>query len=182
MTDFKDSIKKFNRLIKYMERDALVVIGTEAVNHFKESFDNEGFTDRTLTKWEKIAGNYKVYDTLGSYLYDMEIIHIFNETIKKDTLIFKNLYNQFNLYSWQSYLPNNVNPFSISIGPEDPIFDKQNNRWDLFPLGDYPTESFNVWKNDTIIMKYRLTNIKYWIEDATPYCYKIVKEVAVKQH
>lgn len=43
MTDFKDSIKKFNRLIKYMERDALVVIGTEVVNHFKESFDYEGF-------------------------------------------------------------------------------------------------------------------------------------------
>lgn len=54
MTDFKDSIKKINRLVKYMERDALVVIGTEAVNHFKESFDNEGFTDRTLEKWEEV--------------------------------------------------------------------------------------------------------------------------------
>lgn len=37
------------------------------------------------TKWEKITGNYKVYDTLGIYLYNMEIIHVFNETIKKDT-------------------------------------------------------------------------------------------------
>ena len=139
-------------------------------------------TIQESSKWKKIEGIYKVYDTLGIYLYDMEIIHNFNEIIKKDTLIFKNLHNQFNLYSWQSYLPNNVNPFSIFIGPEDPILDKQNNRWDLFPLGDYPIESFNVWKNDTILMKYSLTNIKYWIEDVAPYLDTVITQVAVKQH
>ncbi len=139
-------------------------------------------TPPELTKWEKIAGNYKVYDTLGIYLYDMEIVHIYNDSAKIDTLVYLNLNDRFEIFSRQYFLPNNVNPFSISIGPEDPIFDKQNNRWDLFPLGDYPTESFNVWKNDTIIMKYRLTNIKYWIEDATPYLDTIIKQVAVKQH
>jgi hypothetical protein len=132
------------------------------------------------SKWKKIEGKYKVYDTLGSYLYEMEIIHIFNETINKDTLIFKNLHNQFNLYSWQSYLPNNVNPFSIFIGPEDPIFDKQNNRWQLITYGF--SDGCNIWKNDTIIMKFGLINIKYWIEDAKPYLDTIIKQVAVKQH
>lgn len=28
--------------------------GVEAVNHFKESFDNEGFTDETLEKWQEV--------------------------------------------------------------------------------------------------------------------------------
>ena len=105
------------------------------------------------TKWEKIAGNYKVYDTLGSYLYDLEIIHTYNDSLKIDTLIYLNLNNQFNLFSRQYYNPPNADPFYIRIGPEDPIFDKQNNRWDLFPFGEYPTEGFNIWKNDTILMK-----------------------------
>jgi hypothetical protein len=134
------------------------------------------------TRWEKIAGNYKVYDTLGMYLYDMEIVHTNNDVLKKDTFIFFNLHNQFNLFSNQPYIPPSSDPYRIVIGPEDPIYDKQNKRWDLFPFGEYPTEGFNVWKNDTIRIKYRLTNIKYWIEDAVPYSYKIVKEIAVKQH
>ena len=43
------------------------------------------------TKWELIAGTYKVYDTLGTYLYDLNISHIphpENETI--DSLRFDN--------------------------------------------------------------------------------------------
>lgn len=134
------------------------------------------------TKWEKIAGNYKVYDTLGMYLYDMKLVHTYNVALNEDTLIYFNLHNQFNLFSRQPFIPPSSDPFRVKIGPEDPIYDKQNKRWDLFPFGEYPTVGFNIWKNDTIRMKYRLTNIRYWIEDAVPYSYKIVKEIAVKQH
>ena len=31
-------------------------------------------------------------------------------------------------------------------------------------------------------MKYSLTNIKYWIEDAAPYLDTVITQVAVKQH
>lgn len=30
------------------------ILGTEAVNHFAESFQNEGFTDETLEKWPDV--------------------------------------------------------------------------------------------------------------------------------
>lgn len=30
------------------------IVGTEAVGHFKESFDKEGFTDETLNPWKEV--------------------------------------------------------------------------------------------------------------------------------
>lgn len=30
------------------------ILGTEAVNHFKEGFDKEGFTDETLNPWKEV--------------------------------------------------------------------------------------------------------------------------------
>lgn len=30
------------------------ILGVEAVNHFKESFQNEGFTDKTLNPWKDV--------------------------------------------------------------------------------------------------------------------------------
>ena len=45
------------------------------------------------TKWEKIAGHYKVYDTTGVYLYDMDLVHKtgFNLSgYEEDSLIFEN--------------------------------------------------------------------------------------------
>jgi hypothetical protein len=132
------------------------------------------------TKWDKIAGNYKVYDTLGSYLYEMEIIHTYNDVFKIDTLIYLNLNNQFNLFSRQYYNPPNADPFYIRIGPEDTVSDKYNKRWQLITYGQ--SDGCNIWKNDTIKMKFGQTNIKYWIEDAAPYLDTVITQVAVKQH
>ena len=36
----------------YIERDAPRIAATEAVNHFKKSFLDEGFTDSSLVKWK----------------------------------------------------------------------------------------------------------------------------------
>lgn len=46
--------QKLSRIISFLENDAKDIIGIEAVNHFKESFDNEGFTDTNLEKWEQV--------------------------------------------------------------------------------------------------------------------------------
>jgi phage gpG-like protein len=40
-----------NELNQFIENDIPVIIGVEAVNHFKQSFINDGFTDTSLTKW-----------------------------------------------------------------------------------------------------------------------------------
>lgn len=37
-----------------IETDIPDIIGVEAVNHFKESFDNEGFTNESLQKWPEV--------------------------------------------------------------------------------------------------------------------------------
>ncbi|AEA42125.1 hypothetical protein [Fluviicola taffensis] len=38
------------------------------------------------TKWEKIAGHYKVFDTTGIYLYEMDLVHIHNNTNNRDSI------------------------------------------------------------------------------------------------
>ena len=48
-------IDKLMAVMDYIENDVPLVIGTEAVNHFKESFTNEGFTDTGLKKWQSRA-------------------------------------------------------------------------------------------------------------------------------
>lgn len=47
-------IKKIERSLNYIKNDMPEIIGTEAVNHFKNSFQNEGFTDTSLEKWEPV--------------------------------------------------------------------------------------------------------------------------------
>lgn len=45
---------KIQRLTDFGKTDALDILGTEAVEHFRESFANEGFTDETLEKWPEV--------------------------------------------------------------------------------------------------------------------------------
>jgi phage gpG-like protein len=38
----------------WFNNDLPDIVGVEAVNHFTESFQNEGFTDETLVKWQEV--------------------------------------------------------------------------------------------------------------------------------
>lgn len=46
-----DLVRRLTEAEKYFRESVPVIIGVEAVNHFKESFQNEGFTDGSLVKW-----------------------------------------------------------------------------------------------------------------------------------
>lgn len=46
--------EKLDEIRRYREQELPDIIGTEAVNHFRESFANEGFTDETTTKWKDV--------------------------------------------------------------------------------------------------------------------------------
>ena len=47
--------RKLAEIKEVIESDTLKdIIGVEAVNHFKESFTNEGFTNESLTRWEEV--------------------------------------------------------------------------------------------------------------------------------
>jgi phage gpG-like protein len=44
-------IQKLQATQRYIDNDIPVLIGVEAVSHFKESFVKEGFTDQSMEKW-----------------------------------------------------------------------------------------------------------------------------------
>ncbi|MDD7438590.1 MAG: phage virion morphogenesis protein [Bacteroidales bacterium] len=47
--------KKQQELQEFMRSQALKdIVGTEAVNHYKRSFEDEGFTDETLNPWKEV--------------------------------------------------------------------------------------------------------------------------------
>jgi phage gpG-like protein len=47
--------EKMEQIKEFVRSDDIKdIIGTEAVNHFKESFQNEGFTDETLNPWADV--------------------------------------------------------------------------------------------------------------------------------
>lgn len=57
--DIKDFARKFpekmQKIKEFTNGDAIKdIIGIEAVNHYKESFQNEGFTDETLNPWKDV--------------------------------------------------------------------------------------------------------------------------------
>lgn len=49
---FPEKIEKLKRFAT--GDDIKDIVGTEAVNHYKESFQNEGFTDETLNPWKDV--------------------------------------------------------------------------------------------------------------------------------
>lgn len=135
-------------------------------------------------QWERFVGDYKVYDTLGTFMYDMSIVHdskvIYPNGQRVDTVILQNFADTFDLkYEFRETVNDNV----FSIGIFDSIVDKNNKSWHLSGLGYDPnaTTKENYLFNDTIIMYFKQTNIKYYIQEAQPYYYCDCKHVAVKQ-
>ncbi|TSJ47573.1 hypothetical protein [Fluviicola chungangensis] len=130
------------------------------------------------TKWEKIAGHYKVYDTTGVYLYDMDLIHI-HVSEQIDSLRFENFDSEFTFTVKQLY-PSPMNfPMCVSIGGHDTLYDSNSKRW---KLSAGISEEYNNFRNDTIHLNFQKTNINYYISDLTAYYACNCKQIAVKQH
>jgi len=129
------------------------------------------------SKWELIAGDYKVYDTLGTFLYDMSIVHVPNEADEYiDSLRFENFDGEFIFIAKQISADNY--PMHVNFGGQDTLIDSANKRWKLWG-GLF--DDFNNWEKDTIWMRFQKTNINYYIEDVTPYFQCDCIQVAVKQ-
>lgn len=68
--DISDFAEKFKEKMKEItdfigSDDAKDIVGTEAVNHYKESFTNEGFTDESLQKWPEVERRKTDSDWFG---------------------------------------------------------------------------------------------------------------------
>jgi hypothetical protein len=136
-----------------------------------------------LTKYEKIVGTYNVYDTIGGFLYQMNLSHSVNYISSSsiiDSVHYNGLEGQFYFSTSQGMMVNPVT-YNLHIGPEGPVLDSLNKRWRIYTHYDSNGFYDNTYRNDTIRMIYRKTNILYWLEDLTPYKDTIIKIVAIKQ-
>lgn len=133
------------------------------------------------TKWELIPGHYKVYDTLGNFIYEMDISHTIGSTIegyRVDSLTFGNFDGNFNFTAAQNQCT--TFPNCIRIGSLTAANDSSENRWDIF--GYNVTEEYNNFRNDTIVFYFEKQNMPYWWNDGTTFFQGNLKHVAVKQH
>jgi hypothetical protein len=135
-------------------------------------------------QWERFAGDYKVYDILGNFLYDMSLVHFYsgNNIYQNDvdSVIIQNFADTFDLkYEFRRTIDKNL----LDIGFHDSIVDRNNKSWHLTRNADDENTPIRENKliNDTIIMYFRLNNIKYYIQEAQPYYYCDCKHIAVKQ-
>lgn len=94
-------LQRLNKAKEYIKHDLPLVIGVEGVNHFKQSFQDEGFTDSSLSKWKPRASkrpggtnsqkilslsgqladsiDYKIEDTTIIFYSDLPYAEIHNE-------------------------------------------------------------------------------------------------------
>jgi hypothetical protein len=132
-----------------------------------------------LSQWEQMDGDYKVYDTLGTFLYDMSIEHTRNTGANRDTLRFINFDHDLSFKTVQLQTPNPQQPNYVQIGYHDTLYDSDLNRWKLFNGGN--VVNYSRFESDTFTMYFDKTNINYWIEDVVPYFACDCKQIAVKQ-
>jgi len=129
-------------------------------------------------KWEVIPGDYKMYDTLGNYLYDMSISHWGLEMpdgSRRDTFQFNNFDGQFDFKMYQSDANiTNLPKYYFYIGSHYPLYDSSNDRWQLYGYDAY-------YDSDTIHLLYKVHNILYWVGDSRPYELREIKQYGVKQ-
>jgi|SaaInl5LU_22_DNA_1037371.scaffolds.fasta_scaffold05891_4 hypothetical protein len=136
-----------------------------------------------IPTWVRFVGDYKVYDTTGVFLYNMKISHfsgINSYGSEIDSFFIENFIDTFDFKVHYSL---NLNLNFFDYGGHDSIPDKNGNHWFLdafFNDSSTPVEE-NTLINDTIIFKYRLTNIKYYLSESVPYYYCDCKQIGVKQ-
>lgn len=124
--------------------------------------------------WNSVTGHYKVYDTTGDFIYEMNISRITvdgNENIAK----FENFDGEFTFTAPRSY----YYPKYVNFGAYDTLYDLNNKRW---KLGEVANTYYNNMHGDTLPLYFHITNINYWIYDAVPYYSAFIKQVAIKQH
>ena len=131
------------------------------------------------TKWELISGDYKVYDTLGVFLYDMSITHIATNEFNNDSLKFENFDGEFTFVTKQTSFTNDPETL-VTVGYHDTLYDFQGKRWKL--LYSVDTIYNNVLVNDTLWLSFGKTNLNYYLQDLVSYYACDCKQIAVKQH
>lgn len=133
------------------------------------------------TKWKLIPGDYKVYDTSGVFLYDMEIKFTTQPDFFNGGEIYFFRFSNFIGATNTAIYQNEDSPYtnSFRIGNCAGIYDAQGNHWNTTDLG---SRAYNIFSNDTLEFNYIQENGPYWEADDTSYHYDTIRQIAVKQH
>jgi hypothetical protein len=137
-----------------------------------------------VQEWEKFVGSYKVFDTLGIYLFDASISHfsgINQYGVMVDSIRIKNFADTLDLKF--QFIEDTYNKAIMNIGFSQPAYDKLNNPWNITTnMQDTLTLILeNNLVNDTMILYFRMTNITYYDNISTFYYWCDCKHVYVKQ-
>lgn len=131
---------------------------------------------------DAFLGNYKVYNENGNHLYDMEIdknVYVYTNdsySNKYDSLYIKNFAGRFDIVFWHSRRNFGFDSFSFH---KDSLVDFDGNTWYIFCSGN---ETYNKPpENDTMLIQFNLSNIKYYIGEGQLYYDCECKHIAVKQ-
>ncbi len=136
-------------------------------------------------QWERFAGNYFVYDSLGSFLYEMSIEHFFSglneHGNESDSLSVINLNNQF---EFEFEFDNSIDPNFLDLENINPLINYNSHHFYFWHNADDPEtdQVENYLTNDTIYLSYILDNTPYWLEDGVPFFSCECREIAVKQN
>ncbi len=149
----------------------------------KKEKSNEPCNPAEPEQWEKFIGDYRVYDTVGTYLYNMDIDHFsgFNTFgVEVDSIRIQNFADTFDLEFEFSF---NLNKEYLQIGVHHPVYDYNGKRWHVDGNWNPPEtpEEENTLVNDTILFWFTMDNIAFYIADTVPYYSCECKHVAVKQ-
>ena len=134
---------------------------------------------KEISKYDLIPGNYKMYDTLGNYLYEMKIVHtqeITNKPIPRDSLTFINFFDKYSFTTPQSSgNASNLPKYSFQLGSKNLLIDTNGKRAGFFGYESH-------FSNDSIYLNFKISNIKYYLSDMVPYFSKKEKQIGIKQH
>lgn len=156
---------------------SILLIGTTIVSCTKEKVPAP-LAPEEPTKWDIIVGDYDVYDTVGTFLYTMNLEYIYNEEMDQDSIKFTNFDGEFTFTNLQPTALGNPE-FYVGVGNHSLLHDSLGNRWKIL-LDGIPGYN-NILVNDSIQLSFEKTNINYWIEDLVPYYQCNCRQVAVKK-
>ncbi len=134
-------------------------------------------------QWMKYIGNYKVYDTLGTFLYDAEIIHFssFNEFgVEVDSIVIQNFADKMNLKFEYSFKEND---YYFDLRFHDSVSDYYGKSWHISRISDDPITPIveNELHDDSMVLYFKMTNLPYYIYESVPYFDCNCKHVYKKQ-
>lgn len=134
---------------------------------------------KEVSKYDLIPGNYKMYDTLGNYLYDLNIKHFREKStnlIPRDSLLFTNFDGKYSFKTLQNTgSPANEPNYSFRLGVHDSLRDNAGKRTLIFGISA-------VYSNDSIYIHFERDNMKYYLADMVPYNSCDCQQIGVKQH